>query len=100
MFNGYSMESFAGKVRVNIDTLYEWMKVHENFSEAKKIGEGGSLLFWEKLGIDGASGKIEGFNATAYIFNKTNKFPNLYKRNNENRVEVNKEQDKLIVTLG
>lgn len=31
-------------------------------------------LFWEKLGIDGALGKIKGFNAASWIFNMRNRF--------------------------
>lgn len=55
-------------------TMYEWEKQHADFSDAKKIGEVYCQLFWERLGIMGASGKYKGFNAAAYIFNKKNRF--------------------------
>lgn len=32
------------------------------------------LLVWEKIGIQGAQGKIEGFNAASWIFNMKNRF--------------------------
>lgn len=38
MERGYSFDTFAATIRVNPDSLYEWLKHHENFSEAKKIG--------------------------------------------------------------
>ena len=34
-----SFDSFAGKIGINQDTLYEWAKVHKEFSEAKKLAE-------------------------------------------------------------
>lgn len=35
---GFSFDTFAGRIRVARDSLYEWLKHHENFSDAKKIG--------------------------------------------------------------
>lgn len=74
MTQGLSFESFAGRVGVHKDTLYEWLKHHPEFSDAKKRGEAGSLLFWEKLGLLGVVGKQKGFNATMWIFNMKNRF--------------------------
>lgn len=37
MGQGYSYTAFAGHLRINLDTLYEWQKVHPEFSEATKI---------------------------------------------------------------
>ena len=74
MSQGLSIEAFAGLVGVNQDTVHEWAKVHPEFMEAKKNGTALSLLFWEKLGIQGIMGKIPGFNAAAYIFNMKHRF--------------------------
>lgn len=38
MKQGLSFDTFAGKIEVNPDSLYEWVKRHASFSEAKKIG--------------------------------------------------------------
>lgn len=53
MAEGLSFESFAGVLRVDRDTLYEWAKVYKKFSDAKKIGRDAGLLYWEKVGRDG-----------------------------------------------
>ncbi len=34
-----SFESFAGKIGVSKDSIYEWAKVHKEFSDAKKIAD-------------------------------------------------------------
>lgn len=72
--SGLSYEAFAGVIKVHLDTLYEWEKVHPNFSEAKRIGVQAGRLFWEKMGRAGAAGKIKNFNCTAWIFNMKNRF--------------------------
>lgn len=83
MRKGLSFESFAGVVDVNIDTLYEWEKVHANFSEAKKIAFAKCRLFWEKKGHQGLYPKmIPGekgvtllpMNSSVWIFNMKNRF--------------------------
>lgn len=74
MEGGLSFESFAAEVGVIPDTLYEWVKKHPEFSDAKKRGWALSQLFWEKIGIAGATGRIRGFNAASWIFNMKNRF--------------------------
>lgn len=69
---GKSFDAFAGVLRVNPDTIYEWAKKHKEFSEAKKIGQGISRNFWEDMGIDGV--EIPGFNTALWIFNMKNRF--------------------------
>lgn len=73
MSKGLSFESFAATINVNRDTLYEWCKQHEKFSDAKKRGRDHSLLLWEQIGLGGTTGKVPGFNVTAWIFNMKNK---------------------------
>ena len=74
MAKGLSFESFAGVLGVCKQTLYNWEALHVDFVDAKKRGTEKSRLFWEKLGIAGACGKIKNFNAASYIFNKKNRF--------------------------
>jgi hypothetical protein len=71
---GLSFEAFAGVCKVAVDTLYEWMKVHPEFSEAKKIGEAGGRLFWEKVGRAGMTGRVPGFQNAVWIFTMKNRF--------------------------
>jgi hypothetical protein len=40
MRQGLSFDTFAGRIEVNPDSLYEWVKRHPAFSEAKKVGTG------------------------------------------------------------
>lgn len=79
MGEGLSFPSFAGHVGVCVDTVYEWAKVHPEFSEAKKIGKAMELAFWEKLLRSGAAGKLQHFSATATIFALKNKAPQYYR---------------------
>ena len=72
--SGLSFTSFAGVIFVNPDTLYEWCKVHKEFSETKKTYTAASMLFWEKMGRSGAAGQIVNFNSGAWIFNMKNRF--------------------------
>lgn len=76
MSEGYSIDSFAGKVGVSRVTLYNWFKAHPELAEAKEIGLMKSLLFWEKLGKDGMWTHKEGpnLNPTMWIANMNNRF--------------------------
>jgi len=66
MAKGLSFESFAGLIDVHIDTLYEWAKVHQSFSEAKKRGTAKSLLKFEATGLANLGNK--NFNSTLWIY--------------------------------
>lgn len=72
MAKGFSFESFAAIVEVNIDTLYEWANVHPAFSEAKKLAFSKCRHYWEKLGIEGLHSKF--FNSAIWIYNMKCRF--------------------------
>lgn len=76
MAQGYSFEAFAGKIKVNQDTLHEWCKVHKEFSEAKKLGFAECRLFWEGISIKGVWNTTEGpnINVGMFVFNMKNRF--------------------------
>ena len=71
---GLSFASFAGLVKVTHETLNEWAKKYPDLSAAKKKGNSECLLFWERMGIQGAAGKLKGFNTAAWIFQMKNRF--------------------------
>lgn len=96
MAQGFSFESFGGVVRVCRDTLYEWAKVHEAFSYAKKDGQTASLLCWETIIKNGAMGEIDRYNAATAIFTMKCRFG----WKDEQPVVVTKEDSKLIIDLG
>lgn len=74
MSQGLSYQSFAGVIGVSIECLYEWERTYTEFSDAKKEGIQKCMLVWEKIGINGALGKIKNFNSASYIFNMKNRF--------------------------
>ena len=71
---GYSKEALAGKIGINKDTLYAWSERYKKFSDAIKDGEAAGQLYWERMGITGANGEIEGFNSVAWLFNMKNRY--------------------------
>lgn len=77
---GLSFESFAGVVGAHRDSLYEWVKVYPEFSDAKKKARAASLLFLDKVGRGLMTGKIKG-NVAAWIFTVSNRHPDLYSNN-------------------
>lgn len=85
MAKGLSFETFAAVVGVHRDTLYEWVKAHPEFAEAKEEAFSKCQLFWEQQGVNGLysvteyneKGKPESsksINATVWIFNMKNRF--------------------------
>lgn len=73
MAEGYSFETFGAVVDVCKDTLYEWVKVHEEFSDAFKRAKLKCQMTWEKAGgIDALS--AERFNAGLYKLHMVNRF--------------------------
>lgn len=70
--SGLSMESFPD---CDEETCFSYSKRFpedcpwEELVEAKRK----SLLFWEKLGVAGTTGKLPGFNPATWIFNMKNR---------------------------
>lgn len=102
MSEGLSFESFAAVIDVNRDTLYQWDKDYEEFSDAIKRAKDKSQLFWEKMGIDNIMNQSEfekdgsfqtssskSLNATIWIFNMKNRFKWRDKQPDESDVVVN-----------
>ncbi len=69
---GYPLETFATEINVHRDTLYEWARQNEEFSDTIKRGRDLSLKWWLNFGRAGMGGKVEGFNATIWIFSMKN----------------------------
>jgi hypothetical protein len=74
MAQGYSFESFAALLSVHKDTLYEWVKVHKEFSDAKRIGTEKCRLYFETQGLKGMNNKIPFFNDRIWRLNMINRF--------------------------
>lgn len=52
MAEGKSLYQFAASIDVGADTLYDWARKHEEFSDALEIARAKSVAFWENLGIN------------------------------------------------
>lgn len=83
MKSGLSFPSFAGSVGVCQETIYEWSRVHPEFLESKRRGLEACRYTWEKIGFAGVTGKLDGFNATTYIFTMKNRFPQEWRDRHE-----------------
>lgn len=68
MDSGLDYGSFAGVVGVKRSTLYDWEKNHEEWAEARELGEGLLYLYNMRLGRDATIGKVRNFNNTVWIF--------------------------------
>ena len=92
MASGLSFESFAGLVRVNKDTIYQWKKKNPEFAEAYKKGQMVSQLFFEKIGIQALHEEPKEFNTGLWIFFMKARF----KWNDKPAVEALTEQIKAV----
>jgi len=76
MKQGLPFETFGCRLGVHRETLYEWAKVHKEFSDAKKMGREFQYEFWFKLGLGGAMGHkdMKAFKGTPWVFTMKNCF--------------------------
>lgn len=70
---GKSKTWMAAKLGVNKDTLYEWERTHQAFSDALSRAMALSQMWWEDAGQSGLY--IQGFNAGVYNKQMSNRFP-------------------------
>lgn len=70
---GFSKESFAGKIGICKQTLYNWMNENPTFLDAVKRAEVACQNWWEQKGMDGMyAGKD--FSSAIWIFNMKARF--------------------------
>jgi phage terminase large subunit-like protein len=74
MRQGLSFDSFYIASDVTDATIYNWLKKHPEFLEAKKEGEKLSRKQWEQWGIMGMLGKIKGWQNATWIFTMKNRY--------------------------
>lgn len=79
MAKGLSLESFAGKLGVAKQTVYDWTKAHPEFLDASIIAREKCRLFYEEMGIKGMTNKISFFNDRIWRFNMINRFKDEWK---------------------
>jgi transposase len=90
MSRGFSYDAFSGYIDVHVDTLYEWEKVHPEFSEAKSKAFSKCRMFWESIGINHITHQKDGeqLNASVWIFNMKNRFKWTDRREDTVKTEV------------
>lgn len=71
---GYSLESFCAVADCCKDTIYEWLKVHDRFSDAYKKGKEKSLYFYEQIILKGIKGELPDLNTGLLCFFMKNRF--------------------------
>lgn len=77
MKEGLSFESFAGKIGVSKQTIYDWKDKNPEFLDAVGRGLEACRLFWEKKGIEHLiyDPKGEQINSQIWSLNIRNRFP-------------------------
>ena len=73
---GKSVVQMACALDVHKDTLYEWVKVHPDFSDALTRAKQLSQDWWETKGQDGLT--TPGFNASLWSRSMAARFPDDY----------------------
>ena len=72
--DGETLAGMAVACDVDRETINNWMAAHPEFSRAVKRGLLLSQVWWERQGRLATFGKVDGFNATSYIFQMKNRF--------------------------
>lgn len=80
---GKSLAQMAAALDITRETLFQWEKSNPQISYALKRAREFSQAWWDNLGQKGASGGVEGFNATAYVWQTKNRFPKDYRDKHE-----------------
>lgn len=95
---GKSMSQIARDLGIGYTSLKRYQEKKPEFAKALKEAQSAAQAYWEDIGMNGATGKIPGFNATAFIFQMKNRFRDNYsdKSVNEHHIEVTKINRKVI----
>jgi len=70
---GGHVMTFAYRVGVSKQTVYDWCDAHPEFLDAKQRAECAAFEFYNKLSIGLMAGKIKG-NATPWVLQMKNRF--------------------------
>jgi orotate phosphoribosyltransferase-like protein len=71
--DGRSIIQIAAELNVSRDTIYEWQKIHPEFSDSIKRGLTKSEAYWERM-LQGAAAGLVNVNSAALIFLLKNRF--------------------------
>ena len=91
MRSGLSFSTFSGVVEVTRKTLYKWVEIYPEFSDAKSIAFSKSQMFYEKLLRNKASGVSgsRGYDTSCIIFSLKTRFHKDYSEKHEEKEDMN-----------
>lgn len=72
---GASKHEMALELGCGWQTFHNWQDAHPEFLDAVKAATLASQGWWERKGRIATFGEVPNFNATAFIFNMKNRFP-------------------------
>lgn len=72
MASGLSFESFGAKIATGPSTMYNWVQIHADFSDAKILGTQLNRTYWENLSKQNSKTNVG--NAAGIRFNMINRF--------------------------
>lgn len=72
---GMGRAEMARELGIDRATLADWVSSKPEFSRAVKEALDASQAWWERKGRSATFGGEDGFNATSFIFNMKNRFP-------------------------
>lgn len=78
MKEGKSFHSFAGSIGVSPSTITRWCEEHDEFKEAKEIGNSLNMGTWEEMAVMQGTGITKG-NSSTTTFMMKNLHPDEYK---------------------
>ena len=96
---GASLTEIAADIGVVRDTIYAWIDNYDEFFDAMKKASELSQAFWERMGREGTTGKISGFNALSYIFQMKNRFPRDWRDRKEVEQNHNINTERMITSI-
>lgn len=85
MGRGFSLTAFAGEIGVSRECIYEWARVHPEFSDAVNVARAKRLLYLEGRLLDGETGP----RVTSHIFALKNACPEEWR----DKIQVGGDQD-------
>ena len=80
---GKTLTQMACALDITMETMNQWRKSKPDYSDAIKRALQHSLAHWEEMGQQGCMGAIDGFNATSYVWQTKNRFPEAYRDKHE-----------------
>ena len=95
--NGGTHAEMCIELGIVVDTFHNWLRLHKPFSEAVKRADTAAQVWWERAAKNGATGQIQGWNPTTYIFHMKNRFRESYRDKPE--IEVNGPVNVVAVTV-